>query len=134
MRNGSALVRIRSRINWAIVSFWIIALVPFFLENGSGILNSLSSECRPNSAEFGSIYESARRWLGKLDPFAPSPDNVVLVTYSVGYEGRYLMGNFCDLRKFTARVLERRCEASWNSSMACALTGPSASMRARTSS
>ena len=58
------------------------------------------------------MYQRARAWTQKLDPFAPSPDNVVLVTYSTRYEGRYLMGNYCALRAFTARVLERLASVS----------------------
>jgi hypothetical protein len=104
--------RISSRINWAIAGFWTIALIPFFLENASPIMSSFSSECHPDREEPGSMYQRVRSWTQKLDPFAPSPDNVVLVTYSARYEGRYLMGNYCVLRAFTARVLERLASVS----------------------
>ena len=99
---------IRQHVTWPIAGFWLIALTPFFIENGQQLFSKLwLGKCDPHHTEAGQVYLSARTAARWVNPFLNDPDNVRLATFSVRDEGSFVMGNLCETREFTARLLRR---------------------------
>jgi hypothetical protein len=99
---------VKQHLTGPILGFWVIALIPFIIENSNHLLSQLTGgECDPHRHEAGSFYPWARRFAGARNPFLKKPDNVRLVAYSVRNEGPFVMGNFCETREFTSHVLRK---------------------------
>src|SRR6266542_1591554 len=86
--------------------FWLIALVPFALENNSELLHLFSERCSQENRfhQLGVRYQEA---VGFLNPWKITPTHVAVVTFSPDSESLYVMRNYCRTRALTARIIDR---------------------------
>jgi hypothetical protein len=97
--------RFRYRFDFAIIAFWVFALVPFFLENSAELFTDPQNGRSADYDVFKSVYKRSETLLHRAMRQVPS--NVSLVTLSITAEGRYLTRNFCAARAFTARLIDQ---------------------------